>query len=148
MGWSGRLVELTWNDPVVFKLTLIWKPEIFCYFQMNIYVRYAWIMCWLRLWFPEGNLIQYMEPHIENLHSIECKSCFVIRVATGQGKVRDIQGQRKVRQVWKKSVKFQILKKVRGIYHWSGKFWYFGKCFIHTLDPRPIVGSIIQFLYH
>ena len=56
------------------------------------------------------------------IYTLECKSCLVIRVATGQGKVRDILGLGKVKEFGKKSVKFRILKKVREICHWSRKF--------------------------
>ena len=44
------------------------------------------------------------------------------RVATGQGKVREIQGQGKVGEFCNWSGKFGILRKVREFWNWSGKF--------------------------
>ena len=45
-----------------------------------------------------------------------------LRVATGQGKVRGIQGQGKVREFCNWSGKFGILRKVREFWNWSGTF--------------------------
>ena len=46
----------------------------------------------------------------------------LFRVATGQGKVGEIQGQGKVREFCNWSGKFGILRKVREFCNWSGKF--------------------------
>ena len=54
--------------------------------------------------------------------SVKFTEEYFIRVATGQGNVREIQGQGKVREFCNWSGKFGILRKVREFWDWSGKF--------------------------
>ena len=60
---------------------------------------------------------------LETVGPVMCLTILtLIRVATGQGKVREIQGQGNVREFYNLSGKFGIFLKVREIQDESGKF--------------------------